>query len=60
MADLKVVEAYPVWEFECPKCRENTQLCDGDFHSDIVNGVVTECAEAFCENCKATFTVVHD
>jgi predicted nucleic acid-binding Zn ribbon protein len=61
----KIVEAYPVWEFECPECGELNQLSDGDFRNDRVydgNGdwYSAECADTVCEHCNAEFTVTHD
>lgn len=61
---MKIVEAWPVYEFECPKCGEIQQLSGGDFESDKVyddegNWRIAERAEFTCE-CGETFIVTHD
>ncbi len=61
---MKKVEAWTVYEFECPKCGAIEQLGADDFHIERIdedNGdsQIAECAEFTCE-CGETFIVVHD
>jgi hypothetical protein len=61
---MKIVEAWPVYEFECPKCGEIQQLGEGDFENDRIyddegNWRIAEYAETVCK-CGEVFIVIHD
>jgi hypothetical protein len=51
--ELEKVEAYPVWEVDCPKCSETQeqQYCDGDLMNE-------DGEKHTCEYCSHVFLVV--
>jgi ribosomal protein S27AE len=53
---IEVVDAYPVWSWDCPNCGADNMLADGDF--DFGSDQVQEC-NATCENCGRDYLVKH-
>jgi len=38
---MKIVEAFPTWNYECPYCGEISEICDGDFNWNSEEGLDT-------------------